>query len=102
MRGDGRDKAFSGRTGGSGIQNNKNGTGPLREQSHDISFQHAKISNPHFVHACEYEHAAHMCSSCVHTNINPHSLHALLYFHGFSARLYVCVCVCNARAGKNS
>lgn len=31
--------------------------------------------------------------SCSHTNINPHSLHALPYFHWFSAHFCVCVCV---------
>lgn len=35
----GQDKVSSGCTGGSGIQNNKNGTGPLSEQSEDINFQ---------------------------------------------------------------
>lgn len=45
-----RDKVSLVCTGGSGIQNNQNGTGPLSKQSQEINFQPEKISNPHTLH----------------------------------------------------
>lgn len=48
------DRVSSGWTGGSGARNNKNGTGPLGEQSQDISFQPEKTLNPDFSTFCMF------------------------------------------------